>query len=155
MARTGLFRLVATIAVAVSLNNAAHAVVQLKQPTWTELSAEQRHVLEPLATTWDTLDADRKKKWLTITQRYTSMTPEEKLRVRERMQEWVRLTPAERKTARDNFTALQRAPAEQRSGMKETIKQQWLQYDSLPESEKSRLRAEGKSAPPPPASGAR
>lgn len=156
MAAADLLRLFAAISLALALSG-AQAVVPLQQPSWNELSAEQRLVLEPLAGSWDTLDADRKKKWLTLSQRYASMTPEEKNRVRQRMHEWARLSPAERKAARDNFTALQRAPAEQRSGMKETLKQQWSQYDSLAESEKNRLRAEGSpvvtpSKPPAPAS---
>lgn len=149
MAATSLLRVFAAIALSVALNSAAHAVVPLIQPGWSELEVEQRQILEPLANTWDTLDADRKKKWLTLSQRYASMTPEEQTRVKQRMKEWVSLSSAERKAARDNFTALQQAPAEHRTTMKETIKRQWLQYDNLSEPEKNRLRAEGNAQASP------
>jgi hypothetical protein len=145
MARTGLFRLCSAIALSAALTGAVDAAIVFKQPTWGELSREQQHILAPLATEWNVLDADRKKKWLAIAQRYASMTPDEKLRAKSRMEEWTKLSSAERRAARDSFTALQQAPVEKREIMKETLKQQWSQYEALPESEKSRLRAEGQS----------
>lgn len=145
MARTGLLRLCTAIALSVAFISAADAAIVLNQPSWAELSAEQQHVLLPLATEWNALSADRKKKWLAIAQRYASMTPDEKLRVKGRMEEWTKLSSTERKAARESFTALQQAPMEKREIMKETLKQQWQQYDALPEAEKSRLRAEGQN----------
>jgi hypothetical protein len=77
-----------------------------------------------------------------IAQRYGSFTPDEKARMQERMKEWARLSPIDRKIARDSYSSIQKVPIEQRMTVKDNIRQQWSEYDSLPESEKVRLRNE-------------
>jgi hypothetical protein len=151
MARAQLARLSAGIAFLLLVAaTPAHALITLKPPSWAGLTAEQQAVLAPLAADWDAMEAQRQRKWIGIAQRYSGMTPDEKARVQERMREWARLSPAERRTARDSFSSLQKAPAEKRIEMKDSIRQQWQAYQELPEAEKERLRSEKLRSNPPP-----
>ncbi len=138
------------LALAVALWLAApfsHAVIAppLSQPSWSELSAEQKRVLAPLSGEWDKMDGFRRKKWLGIAQRYQSLSPDEQARMQRRMTAWAKLTPDERKRARDRYKSLQKAPPEK----KEAVKQKWEEYKVLPESEKARLKAEAARKPTP------
>lgn len=125
----------------------SHAIVNppLPQPSWVELSAEQKHILAPLSGEWDSMEGFRRKKWLGIAQRYQSMSPEEQARMQRRMTDWAKLTPDERKRARDKYKSLQKAPPEK----KEAVKLKWKEYKELPESEKARLKAEAVRKPTP------
>ena len=147
MAGASLKFLVALIA-CLGLVSPASAVIALKQPSWNELTVEQRSVLAPLSREWDTMEAHRKKKWLGIAQRFSSLTPDEKARVQQRMKEWAALSPQQRDAARDTYRAIQLAPPEQRDQIREAIKQQWDEYSALPENEKARLNAEAKQKSP-------
>ncbi|MCX7168204.1 MAG: DUF3106 domain-containing protein [Rhodocyclales bacterium] len=124
-----------------------HAVIvpPLSQPSWSELNAEQKRILAPLSAEWDKLDGFRRKKWLGIAQRYRSLSAEEQARMQRRMTDWAKLTPDERKRARDKYKSLQQATPEK----KESVKLKWQEYKELPESEKSRLKAEATQKPTP------
>ena len=140
--------LLAVVAVALGLVllPPAHAVVPpLKQPTWVELTQEQKQILAPLSGEWDKLESFRQKKWLGIAQRYPAMNEEEQSRVQRRMKDWVKLTPEERKAAREKYKNLQKAPPEH----KEAFKQKWQEYKQLPEEEKQRLNEAAKAKPQP------
>ncbi len=147
MARTRFGLIAATILWLTS--PVGHAVVTppLPQPSWAQLTTEQKNILAPLAGEWDKMDGFRRKKWLGIAQRYPTLSPDEQARMQRRMTEWAKLTPEERKRAREKYQSLQKAPP----GKKEAVKQKWEEYKELPESEKSRLNAEAarKSAPRP------
>ena len=125
----------------------SHAVIvpPLSQPSWVELSAEQKRILAPLAGDWDKMEGFRRKKWLGIAQRYPSLTPDEQTRMQRRMTDWAKLTPEERKRARENYKSMQKAAPEK----KEAVKLKWKEYKELPESEKARLKAEAAHKPTP------
>lgn len=125
----------------------SHAAVTppLPQPSWVELSAAQKHILAPLSGEWDSMEGFRRKKWLGIAQRYQSMSPEEQARMQRRMTDWAKLTPDERKRARDKYRSLQKAAP----GKKEEVELKWKEYKELPESEKTRLKAEVARKPTP------
>lgn len=130
---------VAAIALGLVFFQPAYAVVPpIKQPSWVELTIEQREILAPLAGEWDQLEYTRRKKWLGIAERYPTMKAEEQARVQRRMVDWVKLSPEERKLAREKFKNLQKAPPEH----KETVRQKWQEYKDLPEEERQRLQAE-------------
>lgn len=149
MARS-LVAIVVAVALGLVLISAAHAAVPaLKQPTWTELTPEQKQVLAPLSGEWDMLESWRRKKWLGITQRYFGMHPEEQARIQRRMMDWVNLSPDERKAARERYKKMQKAPPEHL----EAFKQKWNEYKQLPEEEKQKLTAEAANAKPVPKSG--
>lgn len=138
-----------TIVVLLVLLSPAGAVVpELRQPSWAELSPEQRQLLAPLAREWDSLDGASRRKWLGIAKRYPTMKPEEQARVQRRLQEWIRLTPEQRNQARTQYKGLKDAPAAQ----KQVLREKWEQYKELPEEEKKRLaekagRVTGKAGP--------
>ncbi|NJD34025.1 MAG: DUF3106 domain-containing protein [Betaproteobacteria bacterium] len=142
------FRLIFAVALWLA-SQPSHAVTAhpppLPQPSWTQLNAEQKRALAPLAGEWDKMDGFSRKKWLGIAQRYPSLSPDEQARMQRRMTDWAKLTPEERKRAREKYQSLQKAPPER----KEAVKLKWEQYNELPESEKSRLKAEAARKPPP------
>lgn len=119
------------------------------QPTWSQLTPQQKTTLAPLIKDWDNMENVRRKKWLGIVERYPTMKPEEQARMQERMREWVRLTPEQRAKVRDTYKDFNQLPPEQ----KQTVKQKWEAYSSLSDEEKQRARETGKSsrllAPPP------
>lgn len=127
----------------------SHAVIvpPLSQPSWVQLTAEQKRILAPLAADWDKMNGFRRKKWIGIAQRYPSMNADEQSRIQRRMTDWAKLTPEERKQARDKYLALQKAAPEK----KESVKLKWEEYKELPESERTRLKSEAakKTAPRP------
>ena len=127
-----------------SVSDAA-IVPPLSQPSWTELNAEQKRVLAPLAGEWDKMEGFRRKKWLGIAQRYQGLSLDEQARLQRRMTTWAKLTPDERKRARDQYKSLQKAPPEK----KEAVILKWQEYKDLPEGEKARLKAAATSKPAP------
>lgn len=112
------------------------------QPSWSQLSSQQRNILSPLAKDWDGMENLRKKKWLGIAERYSSLKQEEQQRIQERMREWAQLTPEQRTKVRGTYKDFLQLPAEQR----QTVKQKWEAYSNLPQDERQKLRESGKSA---------
>ncbi len=121
----------------------ADIVPPLPQPSWAELSPEQKQILNPLASEWNKMDGFRRKKWLGIAQNYRSMNADEKTRMQRRMTDWAELTPDERKRAREKYKSLQKSP----QASKDAVKLKWQEYKELPESEKKRLKAEAAQKP--------
>lgn len=146
MARTRFgFALAVALWLAAPFSHAVITPPPLSQPSWGELSTEQKRILAPLSGDWDKMNGFHRKKWLGIAQRYQTLSPEEQARMQRRMTAWAKLTPDERKRARDQYKSLQKAPPEK----KEAVKQKWEEYKVLPESEKARLKAEAAKKPSP------
>lgn len=144
MARS--FHVVLAITLLLGLLSSGHGAVVpvLAQPTWVELTLEQKQVLAPLAAEWNALEVYRQKKWLGIAQRYSALTPDEQARVQRRMKAWVKLSPEERKTAREKFKKLNEAAPER----KETVKQKWQEYKELPDQDRLKLQEQATKAKP-------
>jgi hypothetical protein len=113
------------IALALCLGlSVAHAQSSKQNPSWGQLTPEQKSILEPIQGEWDKLDAMRKQKWIGITQRYPKMKPEEQARLQKRMQEWATLTPEQRRAARDKYREFEQLPPQER----QAIREKWDQY---------------------------
>ncbi|HEX5394609.1 MAG TPA: DUF3106 domain-containing protein [Rhodocyclaceae bacterium] len=142
-----LFRVIGILAMGYLFSSfTAHAVVPLvHQPSWAQLSPQQKEILAPLAGEWDKLEDPRRVKWLGVAGRYPTMQPEEQQRIQRQMLIWVRLTPEERQQVREKYKSLKKAPPEK----KETLKQKWEQYKELPEEEKLRLKQQAATSPAP------
>ncbi len=119
------------------------------QPSWSQLTVDQKVVLAPLGNEWDHMENIRRKKWLLIAERFNKMKPEEQRRVQDRMREWALMTPEQRAKVRDSYKEFAQLPPEQ----KQAVKEKWATYSSLPEEEKARVRQGAKPAvtPLPPA----
>lgn len=122
------------------------------QPSWQQLTPQQKATLAPLAKDWDKLENIRKRKWLGIAERYPGMSADQQARMQERMREWAALTPEQRSKVRDTYKDFTQLPAEQ----KRVVREKWEAYSNLPSDEKQRLRETSKSsrlltppAPPP------
>lgn len=142
-------RLLGGVILAVSLNISSAAeppttviIGTPPQPGWSQLGAQQKGILAPLAKDWDGMENIRKKKWLGIAERYPSMKPDEQQRMQDRMREWAALSPSERNKVRDTYKDFIQLPAEQ----KQVIKQKWEAYSNLPPEERQRIRETGKSS---------
>lgn len=112
------------------------------QPSWGQLSVQQKNVLSPLRNDWDKMEDIRRKKWLGVAERYPKMKPDEQERMQNRMREWASLTPAQRAKIRDSYKDFNQLPPEQ----KKVVKKKWEAYSNLPSDEKQRVREQGKSA---------
>jgi len=117
------------------------AAPQKKQPSWAELTREQRQVLAPLASDWDGFGVRHKRTWLGIAKRYPSMTQEEQAKVQRKMRPWAKLKPAQRRAARKSYRKLQALPPAKR----QTLRQKWEEYQRLPEAQRRQLEAAGKA----------
>ncbi|PXW98600.1 uncharacterized protein DUF3106 [Sphaerotilus hippei] len=114
-------------------------------PAWTELSARDQHILEPLEPRWAQFDAARKQKWLNVAQQYPRLSPAQQARMRERMLAWTDLSTAERSTARIQFGEVKVLPSAERQA-------RWEAYQALPEEQRrelTRRAAERQQALPP------
>jgi hypothetical protein len=105
------------------------------RPAWAELTAEQQKILSPLKADWDSLETARRSKWIGIAKRYPTMKAEEQERVTRRMQRWAALSPEQRRQARETYKQLAKSQAVQRAKLRE----QWAQYQALPERERQDL----------------
>jgi len=112
------------IALALCLGISVAQAQQAKNPTWGQLTSEQRQILAPIQGEWDKLDAPRKRKWLGIAQRYPKMKPEEQERLQLRMNEWASLTPAQRQAAREKYREFEQLPPDER----QVVRKKWDEY---------------------------
>lgn len=112
-------------------------------PAWSNLTAQQRGVLAPLARDWASIDAPRKAKWLEVAAKFPSLPPAERERMQTRMAEWARMTPAERGRARLSFQEAKQLSPEERQ-------QRWEAYQALPDERRRALAERGKPPADPP-----
>jgi hypothetical protein len=112
------------------------------RPGWSELGAEQRAALQPLAGSWATLSEAQKRKWIALSRNFNRMSPEEKSKLHSRMNDWVMLTPQQRAQARLNF-------GETRSLSADDRKAKWEAYQALSPEEKRKLAARANARTPP------
>lgn len=133
-------RLLAAIILALSLNCAAWGQAGVlkpaPQPQWSQLNAQQRTALAPLAREWNKLPDSRKLKWLGIARRFATLSDTEQARTQDRMREWLTLSPSQRELARIQYKQLLSVSPEQRRD----LEQKWQQYQALSDAEKTRLR---------------
>lgn len=115
------------------------------QPSWSQLNAEQKRILAPLAGDWNKMENYRRQKWLDIARRYPKLSPNEQARMQRRMQTWQSMPAEDREKARTQYKEFKQLPPEK----KDQVKAQWERYNQLPEEEKLRLKqkSEAKSAP--------
>jgi hypothetical protein len=106
--------------------------------TWAQLSDGQRQILNPLASEWDTLRPWQREKMLDIARDYPKMGQSKQDLVQKRLTNWSRMTPYERENARKSHQQFQSLPIDK----KNELRQKWLEYQKLPESERARLRAD-------------
>jgi hypothetical protein len=110
------------------------------KPYWSELTAEQQHALQPLASHWHTLNAGHKRKWLALSRNYANMSADDRTTLHSRMIEWAALSNQQRAQARLNFAEVKRLPADER-------KAKWEEYQALSEEEKRRLAERAPAKP--------
>lgn len=131
-------KLVAGIAVVFCLltQGMATAAQETRQPTWVELTHEQKSILAPVHGDWNNMPEIQRKKLLGVAKRYPKMKPEEQQRIQRRLKDWSKLTPEERTLARKKYEKLKQLPPEKRL----EVQKKWQEYQQLPEEKKEQLR---------------
>lgn len=114
--------------------------VAVSKPDWSELTAEQRRSLAPLASSWPQISEAQKRKWIAMAGNFGKMPAAEQAKLHSRMSEWAALSPQQRAQARLNFGETQQLPAEEK-------KAKWEAYQALSPEEKRKL---ADAAPPKP-----
>jgi len=140
----------AAIAIAAGVTNGQpvkpappHNAAKHAGPSWSQLNADQREALAPLADDWEKFDANRKRKWLDIAVRYKDLSPDGQQHMHERMPDLAKLTPEQRLRARENFKKVYALPPDQRRALVQ-------QFQELPEEKKQELAEQSKKKPGPP-----
>ena len=110
-------------------------------PAWSDLTADQRRSLAPLAGSWAQISEPQKRKWIAMAGNFSKMTPTEQAKLHSRMTEWAALSPQQRAQARLNFGETQQLSPEEK-------KAKWEAYQALPPEEKRKL-ADGVERKPP------
>lgn len=104
--------------------NAGSSVIIDTPTEWQELSAEQKQILQPLASHWPRMDETGRDKWVNVANRYKELAPAEKIRVQERMTQWAKLPAQERGEARLRFQQTRQLTSDQRQ-------EKWAAYQAL------------------------
>ena len=73
------------------------------QPSWDQLSSEQRQELKRYADRWDQMSADKRSRILRNHNRWQKMSPQEKQRARAKWDEFNALPEKERNALRDCY----------------------------------------------------
>jgi hypothetical protein len=118
------------------------------RPAWSDLGADQRRALQPLAGGWPTLSEAQKRKWIALSRNFARMSPEEQAKLHSRMNEWVALSPQQRTQARLNFGETKNLSADDK-------KAKWEAYQALSAEEKRKLAAGAGAKTPPTAAAVR
>lgn len=115
------------------------SLLPLVQPLWSELTDEQRAVLEPFAEQWNGWSATEKRSWVALANRVPRMSDEARERAARRVREWAELTPEQRRQARQNYRIAKRLSPEKRQA-------QWERYRELTPEQRSVLRTSGSTS---------
>lgn len=111
----------------------------LAATAWSELTAKQQELLEPLKNDWNSMTNAQQERWLKVGRKYESEPAERQAIMRERVSTWSELSPREKAAARENYKALK----EKRQGERNSS---WNSYQSL--DPKQRDEFKGKSNKP-------
>jgi hypothetical protein len=78
-------------------------------PSWSQLSAPERHALAPLEAQFDQLDSQQRRKWQALARRAERWTAQELRTAQSRMALWAGMTPEQRAAARQQALAARAA----------------------------------------------
>lgn len=95
-----------------------------QQPSWDQLSDEQKKILSALGGEWDTLRPWQREKMLDIARDYPNMDAQKQLRIQRRLIAWSRMTPYERENARKRYQHFQQLSPEK----KDELRQKWTEH---------------------------
>jgi hypothetical protein len=98
---------------------------KLKTPQvpWTNLSPEERRILDPVAPEWPRLPGYQQQRLKGAAKKYPEMQPIQKERFESRLRDWATMSPDERKAARETYQGLRKLPPEKQHELRE----RWLQ----------------------------
>lgn len=112
--------------------------------TWSELSANQRVVLEPYESSWADFTAARQQTILKGVDRFLSLNKQDRAKVKKRFKRWQTLSAADQQRIRKRFQAFrQLPPAEQ-----QTIRNRYQQFSEMPLKRRMELRDRWKKLSP-------
>lgn len=89
-----------------------------KQPTWAQLSPEQKNILAPLSKDWDHLPDFQQQRILATAKRYPRMKSVEQQRYSKRLLEWSKLPYEQRNVVRERFKHFQSLSPQQQAQLR-------------------------------------
>ena len=98
---------------------------------WSELTAEQRAALAPLAADWNNFPVKQQARLLKVAKGFDKLSPAQRQRVHARLRDWAYMTPEQRSLARQNYKKLIELPARKQA----QIKRHWTQVQSSNDAE--------------------
>ena len=112
------------------------------KPDWTDLTAQQRLSLKPLADNWNYLEDIQKRKWIALSVNFQTLAPVEQEKLHSRMKDWVSLSQQQRTQARLSYAQSKQIAQSHKAAT-------WQAYQALSQEEKTKLALteKHKSAP--------
>ncbi len=115
------------------------ALQTLVEPLWTDLTPQQRSVLEPFGAQWNTWSAQEKRVWVSLANKFPQYTPAEKAKAKQRIKDWAALTPEQRRLARSNYRLANKLP---KAELADTTKR----YEGMTQEQRTVLRENGSTS---------
>jgi hypothetical protein len=76
--------------------------------SWTDLTSDEKKILEPYAHEWDNLTKEKQSKLSKVSQRWLQMSPKQKRRLKKRLKSWKKTKPEIRQRITKSFHWYQR-----------------------------------------------
>jgi len=111
---------------------------------WSNLSAEQRKVLQRYEGRWDSLPPQRQQNLSRGSQRWLQMTPNQRKDARGRFDKWKDLPPDRRREVRDRWQKFRELPPDEQA----TVRQNFRKFKNLPPEKRKALRERWQNATP-------
>lgn len=120
--------------IVINNNNKKLTPMETNAYDWKSLNENQRAFLAPLVSQWKKIDYAHRAKWVKVATRLESQPSSVKRRAQKKMYLWVNLSVSEKKLARAHFEQAKEID-------RRVISKYWLDYQKLPERQKSELAA--------------
>jgi hypothetical protein len=111
----------------------------LVEPLWTDLTGQQRSVLEPFSAQWNTWSSQEKRVWVSLADKFPQYTPIQQAKAKQRIKDWAALTPEQRRLARSNYRMATQLP-------KGELADQKTRYEGMTHEQRVVLRENGSTS---------
>ncbi len=122
-----------------SKSAAASTMQSLVEPLWSDLSSQQRSVLEPFGAQWNTWSSQEKRVWISLAEKFAKYTPAQQAKAKQRVKDWAALTPEQRRLARSNYRLAKKLPTSE-------LATQTRRYEGMTLEQRTVLRENGSTS---------
>jgi Protein of unknown function (DUF3106) len=122
-----------------SASNKSVGLQSLVEPLWTDLSVQQRVILEPFGAQWNTWSAQEKRVWVSLANKFPQYTPAQQSKAKQRIKDWAALSSEQRRLARSNYRMATQLP-------KGELADQKSRYEGMTHEQRVVLRENGSTS---------